>query len=110
MKQTELQNPLLSKWAGALELPPFEAIKPDHFRPAFDRALADHCAEIDAIAENPALADFENTIGALERSGRALERVASVFFVLAGILAVAAVGLVRELLVNPLTHTPPHEV
>ena len=79
-----MQNPLLAEWAGALELPPFEAIKPDHFRPAFDRALADHCAEIDAIAENPALADFENTIGALERSGRALERVASVFFVLAG--------------------------
>jgi peptidyl-dipeptidase Dcp len=79
-----MQNPLLSEWAGALELPPFEAIKTDHFRPAFDRALADHRAEIDAIAENPAPADFENTIGALERSGRALERVASVFFVLAG--------------------------
>jgi peptidyl-dipeptidase Dcp len=84
MKQTELQNPLLSKWAGALELPPFEAIKPDYFRPAFDRALADHRIEIDAIAENPASPDFENTIAALERSGRTLERVASVFFVLAG--------------------------
>jgi peptidyl-dipeptidase Dcp len=84
MPSAEMQNPLLSEWAGALELPPFEAIKTDHFRPAFDRALADHRAEIDAIAENPAPADFENTIGALERSGRALERVASVFFVLAG--------------------------
>ena len=84
MPSTEMQNPLLAEWAGALELPPFEAIKTDHFRPAFDRALADHRAEIDAIAENPAPADFENTIGALERSGRALERVASVFFVLAG--------------------------
>ena len=79
-----MQNPLLAEWAGALELPPFEAIRPGHFRPAFDRALADHRAEIDAIAENPAPADFENTIAALERSGRALERVASVFFVLAG--------------------------
>ena len=79
-----MQNPLLSEWAGALELPPFEAIRPGHFRPAFDRALADHRAEIDAIAENPAPANFENTIAALERSGRALERVASVFFVLAG--------------------------
>ena len=84
MPSTEMQNPLLAEWAGALELPPFEAIRPAHFRPAFDRALADHRAEIDAIAENPAPADFENTIGALERSGRALERVASVFFVLAG--------------------------
>jgi peptidyl-dipeptidase Dcp len=84
MKQTETQNPLLSEWAGALELPPFGAIKPDHFRPAFDRALGDHRAEIDSIAENPAPANFENTIAALERSGRVLERVASVFFVLAG--------------------------
>jgi len=84
MPSTEVQNPLLSEWAGTLELPPFEAIKPGHFRPAFDRALAAHRAEIDAIAENPAPADFENTIGALERSGRGLERVASVFFVLAG--------------------------
>ena len=79
-----MQNPLLAEWAGALELPPFEAIRPAHFRPAFDLALADHRAEIDAIAENPAPASFENTIAALERSGRALERVASVFFVLAG--------------------------
>ena len=78
------QNPLLSEWAGKLELPSFEAIKPDHFRPAFDRALADHRAEIDAIAANPAPPDFDNTVGALERSGRALERVAGVFFVLAG--------------------------
>ena len=84
MPSTEIQNPLLAEWAGALELPPFEAIRPAHFRPAFDRALADHRAEIDAIAENPAPANFENTIAALERSGRALERVASVFFVLAG--------------------------
>ena len=84
MPPTEMQNPLLAKWAGALELPPFEAIRPGHFRPAFDRALADHRIEIDAIAENPASPDFENTIAALERSGRTLERVASVFFVLAG--------------------------
>lgn len=79
-----MQNPLLSEWAGALELPPFEAIRPEYFRPAFDRVLADHRAEIDAIAENPAAPDFQNTIVALERSGRGLERVAGVFFVLAG--------------------------
>jgi peptidyl-dipeptidase Dcp len=84
MPSTDMQNPLLSEWAGAFELPPFETITPDHFRPAFDRALADHRAEIDAIAENSAPPDFENTIAALERSGRELERVASVFFVLAG--------------------------
>jgi peptidyl-dipeptidase Dcp len=84
MPTAEKQNPLLPEWAGALELPPFGAIKPDHFRPAFDRALAEHRAEIDAIAANPTTPDFQNTIAALERSGRTLERIASVFFVLAG--------------------------
>ena len=84
MPEAEKQNPLVSEWGGPLELPPFGAIKPDDFRPAFDRALAEHRAEIDAIAANPAAPDFENTIAALERSGRTLERIASVFFVLAG--------------------------
>ena len=84
MPPADNENPLLAEWARALELPPFGSIEPRHFRPAFDRALADHRAEIDAIAANPAAPSFENTIAALERSGRALERVASVFFVLAG--------------------------
>jgi peptidyl-dipeptidase Dcp len=79
-----MQNPLLPEWTGALELPSFEAIKPEHFRPAFDYALAGHRAEIEAIAGNPAPPSFDNTIGALERSGRVLERVTGVFFVLAG--------------------------
>ena len=84
MPTAEKQNPLLSKWPGALGLPPFGAIKSDHFRPAFERALAEHRAEIDAIAANQAPPDFENTVAALERSGRTLERIANVFFVLAG--------------------------
>ena len=78
------QNPLLADWTGAFGLPPFGAITPEHFRPAFDPALAAHRAEIDAIAANPAAPSFDNTIEALETSGRALDRVANVFFVLAG--------------------------
>ncbi|HWC92254.1 MAG TPA: M3 family metallopeptidase [Pseudolabrys sp.] len=78
------QNPLLTDWTGPFGLPPFGAIAPAHFRPAFDGALSLHRAEIDAIAANPAPPDFDNTIVALEKSGRALERVANVFFVLAG--------------------------
>ena len=78
------QNPLLADWTGPFGLPPFGAIASAHFRPAFDAALSLHRAEIDAIAANPAPPDFDNTIVALEKSGRALERVANVFFVLAG--------------------------
>ena len=78
------QNPLLQPWTGPFEAPPFDRIEPGHFRPAFDVALKDHRAEIDAIAANPALPTFANTIEALERSGRSLDRVAKVFFNLTG--------------------------
>jgi len=77
-------NPLLADWTAAYGLPPFAAVTPDRFRPAFNEALRRHRAEIDAIAANPAQPTFDNTIAALERSGQALDRVVNLFFVLAG--------------------------
>jgi peptidyl-dipeptidase Dcp len=77
-------NPLLEPWSRPFEAPPFERIKPEHFRPAFDAALAWARKENAAIADNPEPPSFANTIEALERSGRALDKVASVFFNLAG--------------------------
>jgi peptidyl-dipeptidase Dcp len=56
----------------------------EHFLPAFNRAFAGHVREIEAIAGDRAKPTFENTIEALERAGRALDRVASVFHNLAG--------------------------
>ena len=82
--QSLFANPLLTEWTGAFGLPPFESIKPEHFRPAFDRALAEHRAEIDAIAADKAAPSFDNTIVALEKSGRLLDRISNVFFVVAG--------------------------
>jgi len=78
------KNPLLTDWTGPFGLPPLGAIKPEHFRPAFDRALAAHRAEIGTISANPAAPSFGNTIEALEKSGHDLDRVSNVFFVLAG--------------------------
>jgi len=78
------QNPLLAEWTGPFGLPPLAVIAPEHFRPAFNQALSRHRAEIDAIAESPSAPSFANTIEALERSGRDLDRVSNVFFVLAG--------------------------
>ena len=78
------QNPLLSEWTADFGLPPFGTLNPAHFRPAFDAALGRHRAELDAIAASADLATFENTIVALEQSGRDLDKVANVFFVLAG--------------------------
>lgn len=77
-------NPLLEPWSGPFEAPPFDRLKPEHFRPAFDVALAEHEGEIARIAADPEPATFANTIEALERSGRALDRVSSLFFNLAG--------------------------
>jgi peptidyl-dipeptidase Dcp len=82
--QSVSQNPLLTDWTGAFALPPFGKIGTEHFRPAFDRALSQHRAEIATIAADNAEPTFANTIAALERSGRALERVSNVFFVVAG--------------------------
>jgi len=78
------ENPLLSDWTGPFGLPPFGAIKPEHFRPAFDAALAAHRDEIETIAGNSQAPSFANTIEALETSGKALDRVSNVFFVLTG--------------------------
>jgi peptidyl-dipeptidase Dcp len=77
-------NPLLSNWTSLHGLPPFADVAPEHFRPAFDAALAAHRAEIGAVAAAKAAPSFGNTIEALERSGRLLDRVSNLFFVLAG--------------------------
>ena len=77
-------NPFFEQWTGPFGVPPFARVVPEHFPPAFDRALAEHEAEVDAIAADPAAPSFENTIVALERSGKLLARVSDVFHALAG--------------------------
>ncbi len=81
---TASANPLLAPWTGPFEAPPFAAIADEHFRPAFDAALAENRAEIAAIAGDPQPATFANTVEAMERAGRRLDAVCSVFFNLAG--------------------------
>jgi peptidyl-dipeptidase Dcp len=81
---SDLDNPLLQQWITPEEVPPFAQIRPEHFAPAYASALAAHEAEIAAIAACPDPPDFANTIDALERSGRELERVENVFHLLVG--------------------------
>ena len=80
---SDTQNPLLQSWATPFELPPFSEIAAEHFAPAFAQALAGHLAEVERIAADPAPPTFENTVAALERSGRPLWRIAATFFNLA---------------------------
>jgi peptidyl-dipeptidase Dcp len=77
-------NPLLADWTTPFALPPFPEIETGHFAPAFDAALAEARANVDAIAANPEPASFANTIEAMERAQERLDRVAAVFFGLAG--------------------------
>jgi peptidyl-dipeptidase Dcp len=78
------RNPFLAPWQTPEEAPPFAEIKPEHFLPAYERAFAEHDAEIAEIAGLTSAPDFANTIEALERSGRALERAENVFHLLVG--------------------------
>ena len=73
------ENPLLEDWTAPFGLPPFTRIKPEHFPPAFDRAMDEEIAEIAAITGAPEVATFANTIEALERSAPLLERIENVF-------------------------------
>ncbi|WP_039058334.1 peptidyl-dipeptidase Dcp [Enterobacter sp. Bisph1] len=73
-------NPFFSASTLPYQAPPFDAITEDDYRPAFDEGIRQKRAEIAAIIENPAAADFTNTLLALEQSGALLTRVSSVFF------------------------------
>ena len=74
------ENPFFEHWTTPLGVPPFDRIRPEHFPPAFDRGMKEEIAEIAAIAGATTAASFDDTIEALERSGRLLERVSRVFF------------------------------
>ena len=75
-----VENPLLSKYQTPYETIPFHLIQNKHYLPAFEEAMKEHLTEIDAIVNNPAAPDFENTIVALERAGSLLTRVSSPFY------------------------------
>lgn len=79
-----MTNPLLQEWDTPFGIAPFDRISDDDFAPAMDEALDRHAAEIEAIASNSAAPDFHNTIEALEAAGRALDKVMSAFFTVAG--------------------------
>ena len=83
-------NPLIAPWPGPYGgVPPWDRMAPDHFPGAFAAAIDEQRREIDAIAANPEAATFDNTIAAIERTGRTLDRVERMF------------GVARESVTNP---------
>ena len=77
-------NPFLNEYETPFQIPPFESIKFSHYEPAFNQGMKEHLEEIDVIANNTEAPTFENTIEALESSGKTLDKVSSVFFNLQG--------------------------
>ena len=73
-------NPFFAPSELPFEMPAFDRIKDADFAPAFEAGMAQQRKEVDAIAHDPAAPTFENTIVALERSGRLLTRVSKTFF------------------------------
>ena len=81
-KKMESDSAMLKPWTGPYGgVPPWHLVRIEEFTNAFESAIAKAKADIDAIAENPEPPNFENTIVALEKSGRTLDRLETLFWV-----------------------------
>jgi len=77
--ETSSGNPFYAASSLYMKFPEFDKIRNEHYLPAYEKGMAEHLAEIEAIANNSSAATFENTMIALEKSGQLLGRVARVF-------------------------------
>ncbi len=73
------ENPFFVEWDTPFGSPPFDQIHEDHYLPAYEEAIKQHQAEIDAIVNNPEEPTFENTIVAYDQAGSMLRRISPVF-------------------------------
>jgi peptidyl-dipeptidase Dcp len=75
-----MTNPFFAPSTLPFGMPPFAEITDEHYKPAFDKGMAEHLAEIRSITVKRDMPTFENTMIPLEKAGQLLERVATVFF------------------------------
>ncbi len=74
------ENPFLTEYQTPFKVVPFDKIKTEHYKPAFEAGMKEQIAEIDAIVNNTEEPTFQNTILPLDKSGQTLNRVSNVFF------------------------------
>jgi peptidyl-dipeptidase Dcp len=72
-------NPLLTESSLPYHVPPFDKIKDEHFAPAIEAGMREQLKEVEAVANNSEKPTFDNTIVALERTGRLLDRAQRTF-------------------------------
>lgn len=102
--QTTDGNILLQTWTGPYGgIPPFDKVKVADFEPAFDAAMKEYQAEIEAIAGHKAAPTFENTIVALEKAGGNLKRVSTIFGIWSDNLSTPDVQKVEETMAPKLS-------
>jgi peptidyl-dipeptidase Dcp len=86
-----MQNPLIPKWTGPYGgVPPFDQVKVEYFKPALESAMVECLAEMDRIAGDPEAPTFANTIEAMEKGGRMLDRVGNIYGVYSSTMRNAA--------------------
>lgn len=101
--QARSDNPFRSAWTTPDGVPPYDRIRPEHYEPAFDAAIAAARRDYQAITANTAAPTFVNTIEAMERAGPDLSRVSSTFFNVASANATPAIQAVEEAVTPKLT-------
>ncbi|MCD9186258.1 MAG: M3 family metallopeptidase [Pyrinomonadaceae bacterium] len=83
-------NPLLAEWTGPYGgIPPFDKVKVSDFKSALESAMTENLKEIDRIAKTSAAPTFDNTIAELERTGRMLDRVSTIYNIWGGNMSTA---------------------
>jgi peptidyl-dipeptidase Dcp len=78
------ENPFFAEYDTPFEVPPFDIIKPEHYIPAYEKGMEEQKAEIEELVNNPEEPTFDNTIVALDRTGKLLSKVSIVFGGLSG--------------------------
>ena len=76
----EKANPFFSAYNTPFDVPPFEKIHSEHYMPAFEKGMEEGKKDIEELISNTEEPSFENTVGALDRSGELLSKVSQVFF------------------------------
>lgn len=100
--ETAAGNPLLQAWTAPFGLPPFAALRPEHFEPALREGMRLQREELQRISSQAEPPGFDNTLAAFDRTGALLQRVAAVFYNLTSSATSPALQAVQRTMAAPM--------